>query len=138
MSTVTVVDPATEQEVASYPEHGPEQIEAAVAAADAAFREWRRRPIEERGAVLTALAQTRRDRGQQRAALLDGTAAPLAEGRVGGSHRGLDLLRAVPETFGACLRSAVLPAISAGPAKRMTCQNGKFHGITAKITPIGS
>ena len=37
MSTVTVVDPATEQEVASYPEHGPEQIEAAVAAADAAF-----------------------------------------------------------------------------------------------------
>ncbi len=44
MSTVTVVDPTTEQEVASYPEHGPEQIEAAVAAADAAFREWRRRP----------------------------------------------------------------------------------------------
>ena len=45
---------------------------------------------------------------------------------------------AVPETLGACLRSAVLPAISAGPANRMTCQNGKFHGMTAKMMPIGS
>ncbi len=45
---------------------------------------------------------------------------------------------AVPETFGACLSSAALPASSAGAAKRMTCQSGKFHGITAKTTPIGS
>ena len=45
---------------------------------------------------------------------------------------------AVPDTFGACLSSAVLPARIAGAAKRMTCQSGKFHGITAKITPIGS
>ena len=40
--TISVVDPATEQEIGSYAEHGPEQIEAALAAADAAFREWRR------------------------------------------------------------------------------------------------
>jgi hypothetical protein len=45
---------------------------------------------------------------------------------------------AVPETFGACLSSAVLPARIAGAAKRITCQSGKFHGMTAKITPIGS
>ena len=41
-------------------------------------------------------------------------------------------------TFGACLSSAALPAISAGAAKRKTCQNGKFHGMIASTTPSGS
>ncbi len=41
-------------------------------------------------------------------------------------------------TFEACLRSPTLPAISAGAAKRKTCQNGKFQGITASTQPSGS
>jgi hypothetical protein len=45
---------------------------------------------------------------------------------------------AQPVTEGACLSSAVLPAASAGAANRTTCQNGKFHGITASTTPTGS
>ena len=40
-------------------------------------------------------------------------------------------------TFEACLSSPTLPAMSAGAAKRNTCQNGKFHGITASTGPIG-
>jgi hypothetical protein len=36
------------------------------------------------------------------------------------------------------LRSPTFPAASAGAAKRTTCQNGKFHGITASTTPNGS
>ena len=40
-------------------------------------------------------------------------------------------------TFEACLSSTTLPAISAGAAKRNTCQNGKFHGITASTGPSG-
>ena len=44
---------------------------------------------------------------------------------------------AQPGTLLACFRSAPLPAISAGAAKRKTCQNGKFHGITASTTPSG-
>ena len=44
---------------------------------------------------------------------------------------------AQPSTFEACLRTPPLPAISAGAAKRKTCQNGKFHGITASTTPSG-
>ncbi len=43
-----------------------------------------------------------------------------------------------PGTFEACLSTAALPATSAGAAKRKTCQNGKFQGITASTTPIGS
>ena len=40
-------------------------------------------------------------------------------------------------TFDACLSSPTLPAISAGAAKRNTCQNGKFQGMTARTGPIG-
>ncbi len=44
---------------------------------------------------------------------------------------------AVCGTLLACLSSPPLPAIRAGPANRMTCQSGKFQGITASTTPIG-
>ena len=44
---------------------------------------------------------------------------------------------AQPGTLLACFSTAPLPAISAGAAKRNTCQNGKFHGITASTTPSG-
>jgi hypothetical protein len=37
-----------------------------------------------------------------------------------------------------CFKTPVLPAIRPGAAKRNTCQNGKFHGMTARITPRGS
>ena len=43
-----------------------------------------------------------------------------------------------PGTFEACFSTPALPAISAGAAKRKTCQNGKFHGMTASTTPSGS
>ena len=42
---------------------------------------------------------------------------------------------AVCGTFDACLSSPTLPAISAGAAKRMTCQSGKFHGMMASTGP---
>ena len=41
-------------------------------------------------------------------------------------------------TLEACLRRAAFPAMNAGARNRTTCQNGKFHGITARITPSGS
>ena len=43
-----------------------------------------------------------------------------------------------PVVLLACLRTAVLPAIRAGAAKRITCQNGKFHGMIASTVPSGS
>ena len=44
---------------------------------------------------------------------------------------------AQPGTFEACFRTPAFPAISPGATKRNTCQNGKFHGITARTTPSG-
>ena len=44
---------------------------------------------------------------------------------------------AVCGTLLACLSRPTLPAISAGAAKRMACQSGKFHGMIASTTPSG-
>ena len=41
-------------------------------------------------------------------------------------------------TFEACFNIAVFPAMSAGAAKRKTCQKGKFHGMMASTGPSGS
>ena len=40
-------------------------------------------------------------------------------------------------TFDACLSNPTFPAMSPGAAKRKTCQNGKFHGMTASTGPMG-
>ena len=40
-------------------------------------------------------------------------------------------------TFDECLSSITLPAVRAGKPARNACQNGKFHGMTARITPSG-
>jgi succinate-semialdehyde dehydrogenase/glutarate-semialdehyde dehydrogenase len=80
--TITVVDPATEQEIGSYAEHGPEQVEAALAAADAAFREWRKRPASERAELLTAVAGVLRERAEELAQLVTAEVGkPLFESR---------------------------------------------------------
>src|SRR3982074_3261460 len=44
---------------------------------------------------------------------------------------------AQPGTFEESFITAPLPAITPGAANRKTCQNGKFHGITARTTPSG-
>ncbi len=40
-------------------------------------------------------------------------------------------------TLDECLSSITFPAASAGSPARNACQNGKFHGMTARITPSG-
>ena len=47
------------------------------------------------------------------------------------------MARAHCGTFEACLRRPVLPAITAGAAKRKTCHRGKFQGMIARTGPSG-
>jgi acyl-CoA reductase-like NAD-dependent aldehyde dehydrogenase len=54
--TMDVVNPATEEVVASCPRASKSQLDQAVAAAKAAFPAWSRTPIEERKKVLLAMA----------------------------------------------------------------------------------
>jgi succinate-semialdehyde dehydrogenase/glutarate-semialdehyde dehydrogenase len=53
----TSINPATGEQIAQYPLHTPEQVEAALEAAVAAQREWRARPVAERTPLLTAMAR---------------------------------------------------------------------------------
>ena len=60
-----------------------------------------------------------------------------APGGKPASNKISSMLSAERGTLEACLRSPTLPAMSAGAAKRKTCQNGKFHGMIARTGPIG-
>ncbi len=69
-------------------------------------------------------------------ALLTRTVANRPSGKP--ASRNTDsIASAHPGTLLACFRTPPLPAINAGAAKRNTCQNGKFQGITASTTPSG-
>ena len=50
------VEPATGRVIAEIPEGGPEDVDAAVAAASRAFPGWRRTPAEERSRILLRVA----------------------------------------------------------------------------------
>jgi len=51
-STIPVINPATGEAFAQAPDCAPEQLEAAVASAQSAFKSWRRVPLEERQALV--------------------------------------------------------------------------------------
>ena len=50
---IEVVNPATEDVVASVPSGAPEDVQLAVATAKRAFAEWSRTDVEKRAAILT-------------------------------------------------------------------------------------
>ena len=68
--TIDVIDPATCQVVATAPDAGAEDVDAAVAAARQAFEGvWRQTSTHERGRILLRIANALRDRADELAAL---------------------------------------------------------------------
>jgi aldehyde dehydrogenase (NAD+) len=53
---IEVVNPATEDVVATVPAGSPEDVELAVVTAQRAFREWSRTDVEKRAAILARAA----------------------------------------------------------------------------------
>jgi succinate-semialdehyde dehydrogenase/glutarate-semialdehyde dehydrogenase len=68
--SIESINPATGEQVATFEEATPEQVEAALALSEEAFREWRKRPVGERAALFGALAQTLRDNSEELAGLV--------------------------------------------------------------------
>ncbi len=66
----TAINPATEEVIATYPAHTAEQIEAALAASQAAFKSWRQTPFKDRGELMTRAAQLLEDELDTAAAML--------------------------------------------------------------------
>jgi succinate-semialdehyde dehydrogenase/glutarate-semialdehyde dehydrogenase len=70
MSTITTIDPATEQEIRTYEVMTEEQATDRLEACHAAFLEWRRLTHEERAPYLEKLGQKLRDNADELAALM--------------------------------------------------------------------
>jgi succinate-semialdehyde dehydrogenase/glutarate-semialdehyde dehydrogenase len=64
------INPATEAVLATFDQFTPQQTEAALAQADAAFRDWRRRSVGERGGMMKRVAGLLRERKSRYAALI--------------------------------------------------------------------
>ncbi|MEQ8842063.1 MAG: NAD-dependent succinate-semialdehyde dehydrogenase [Acidimicrobiales bacterium] len=62
MSTSTTINPTTGEEIATYDDHTDADVEAIVDAAQAAFGEWRRRPLEDRTDIARRIAVLLRKR----------------------------------------------------------------------------
>src|SRR5258705_10914766 len=69
-ATQQSVNPATEAVLAAFEEFTPEQVEQALAEADAAFRDWRRHSIGERSAAMRRAAELLRSRKERYAGLI--------------------------------------------------------------------
>ena len=79
---IPVIDPATEEPIAEVPRGMPDDVDAAVRAADAAFPAWSRTAPAERGAVLHRAAARVRARAEDLALLLTSEQGkPLDEAR---------------------------------------------------------
>jgi acyl-CoA reductase-like NAD-dependent aldehyde dehydrogenase len=79
---IPVIDPATEEPIAEVPRGMPDDVDAAVRAADAAFTAWSRTAPAERGAVLYRAAARVRARAEDLALLLTSEQGkPLDEAR---------------------------------------------------------
>ncbi len=86
MSTYAVINPATGETLATYPVATDAEIEAAVAAADAAYRTWGKTSTPgERAALLRRVAELHRERRDELAAIIVremGKPLAAAEGEV--------------------------------------------------------
>jgi acyl-CoA reductase-like NAD-dependent aldehyde dehydrogenase len=80
--TLTVIEPASEAELATVPRAGAEEVDAAVARAKAAFPGWRAVAPAERSAVLRRLADVLEGRAEELATLEARNAGkPIADAR---------------------------------------------------------
>lgn len=70
MSQYAVVNPATGETVARYDQFSDAQVEAALAKAQAAYLDWRMRPVAERAAIVRRAAELHRERRKELAAII--------------------------------------------------------------------
>ena len=62
MTTNTTINPTTGEELASYEEHTDDELSEIIDSAQSAFEEWRRRPVEDRAAVVAKIGELLKER----------------------------------------------------------------------------
>lgn len=80
---ISSVNPATEETVATFELHTPDEVEQKLAAAATAQRAWRTTPIEERTALLTRIASVLREGNEEYAQIITREMGkPISEARA--------------------------------------------------------
>jgi len=136
---IPVVNPATEEQVASVPAGDPEDVDAAVAAARAAFVGWAATPAAERGLLLAAAADALEARTDEVARLISSEmGTPLAFSvavQVGNPVR---VLRSYAEmltsySFEEQIGNSLVVKEPIGVVGAITPWNYPLHQVVAKV-----
>ncbi|MDP3714549.1 MAG: aldehyde dehydrogenase family protein [Mycobacteriales bacterium] len=136
---IPVIDPATEQPMGSVPAGDASDVDAAVAAARAAFPAWAETPVLDRAALLTALADGIEARTEEIALTIStemGT--PLAFSRavqVGNPVRVLRSYAELLQTYGfeEQVGNSLVVRESIGVVAAITPWNYPLHQVVAKV-----
>ena len=136
---LTVVDPATEQPVATVPAGTAEDVDAAVAAARGAFEPWASRTPADRAALLSAAADALEARTDEIALLIStemGTPLPFSKAvQVGNPVRVLRSYAEILETyaFEEQIANSLVVKEPIGVVGAITPWNYPLHQVVAKV-----
>ena len=115
-AAINVTNPATGEVIGTVPGLGAAETRSAIEAANRAWPAWRGRPAAERSALLRRWFELIVENQEDLAILMTAEQGVCPAG----------------------LTTMVHPAARAGPALRVIMDEGKFHGVMAAQTPIGS
>ena len=136
---LAVVNPATEQILATVPAGTAADVDAAVAAARAAFEAWSTTPASERAALLTATADALEARTDEVAALISaemGTPLPFSIAvQVGNPLRVLRSYATILQTyaFEEQITNSIVVREAIGVVGCITPWNYPLHQVVAKV-----
>jgi aldehyde dehydrogenase (NAD+) len=136
---IAVVNPATEEQIASVPAGSAEDVDAAVAAARAAFEPWASLPAPERAALLNAAADALEARAQDVAALITAEmGTPLwfsTAVQVGNPVKVLRSYATILETFewDEQIANSLVVKEPIGVVGAITPWNYPLHQVVAKV-----
>jgi aldehyde dehydrogenase (NAD+) len=134
-----VIDPATEEQVASVPAGQPEDVDAAVAAARGAFGDWAALPADERGRLLGAAADALEARTDEVAQLISSEmGTPLAFSKAVQVGNPVRVLRSYAELaatypFEEQIANSLVVKEPIGVVGAITPWNYPLHQVVAKV-----
>jgi aldehyde dehydrogenase (NAD+) len=136
---IPVIDPATEEQVASVPAGQPEDVDAAVAAARGAFGDWAALPADERGRLLGAAADALEARTDEVAQLISSEmGTPLAFSKAVQVGNPVRVLRSYAELaanypFEEQIANSLVVKEPIGVVGAITPWNYPLHQVVAKV-----
>jgi len=137
--SIPVINPATEQQMASVPAGEPEDVDRAVAAARAAFGGWAATPAGDRGALLSAAADALEARTDEVAALISSEmGTPLSFSKAVQVGNPVRVLRSFAELaatypFEQQIANSLVVKEPIGVVGAITPWNYPLHQVVAKV-----